>query len=119
MLRIFSTPNIGPVPNNIGKIAQERQLFRSQVYITDNLSGHVVIDVYRVGLSVERGSLYNNALCGLEDALVDVLQRTLEALPRQSPRAPAILFRAWVKASLLTCTGAVFCRWVWVGTSPL
>ena len=83
MLRVFSTADIGPVPNNIGKIAQKRQLFRSQVHITDNLSGNVVIDVHRIGLSAEGGPFYNNAFCGFEDALVDVLQRTFETLPRQ------------------------------------
>ena len=79
VLHIRSAANIFSVFYHLGKDVQQRQLFRRQIGIADDLAGHIVVDVYRVGPALIGDAGYRHIFHRLKQRFIGILQRSLES----------------------------------------
>ena len=51
VLHILPAAYIRSIPDHLRQHIQQRQLFRRQIRVADDLSGHIAVDVNRIGLA--------------------------------------------------------------------
>ncbi len=80
VLHILPAAYIRSIPDHLRQHIQQRQLFRRQIRVADDLSGHIAVDVNRIGLALIGHSGHRDAAGGLEHRFVDILQGGFEPL---------------------------------------